>query len=658
MSNTSRFATIILLAALTLLVGRIIYIEAAAVPSFDGAMNLDVARSIAHGEGYRRNYASREPFPHEIQTGIPFILPAALVYKLVGVGVIQSQIVNILYFALLLVVAYRLVDRSSPRWTAALGALAVAATPGVSTFGFSGYGEIPALALFLAATLLYFNESKREERQSAILSGGLIGAAILTKTVMLIGAGALGLVALLSIINNGRRAAKYEVWRLATFVATAVGVVVIAETWRAGSLGGSRPWLNWWKSEAGSIFMQAGVEPTKPHSAHFATKFITHLELLSHDFKLSTWIVAAWLILSALMLVLTLCTKQKSPAVLRTSVILLAGIVYLGWWLLLTPTSKAWHRRILNGMICADLGLVMATARYVALLGTQSIKGFYKHVTRVYGIFVVVTCLVLTIKSSRDAIKSHVDPEGTAELMRTAAQVKNLPQSAYVFGIGWYSAPRVTLFSGRHILDFNDTPIPRMDETKSVYFIDGPLAPMSVWDSVESTYGVQRTPKRDFALIGPYRLQPKPLTPTGTPVERSISASANYPYMRGFNQPEGANGRWLTSDNVILLTPHEGDRFALQAYALRQDAYLYAPPVAVTVSFNNCPAPGPQVIQSRTSTTLYFPIPEVCHIEAEKPVNVRIQVNNLTNTAVTTDPRPLSLLSHFLGFVDGDRKLP
>ncbi len=37
-------------------------------PSFDGAMNLQVASSIANGEGYRRNYASREAFPHEIQT--------------------------------------------------------------------------------------------------------------------------------------------------------------------------------------------------------------------------------------------------------------------------------------------------------------------------------------------------------------------------------------------------------------------------------------------------------------------------------------------------------------------------------------------------------------------------------------------------------------
>ncbi|WP_289445403.1 hypothetical protein, partial [Klebsiella pneumoniae] len=45
-----------------------------------------------------------------------------------------------------------------------------------------------------------------------------------------------------------------------------------------------------------------------------------------------------------------------------TLAVLLIATVYLAWWLLVTPTSKAWHRRIIDGMIAADVGMVMHAA--------------------------------------------------------------------------------------------------------------------------------------------------------------------------------------------------------------------------------------------------------------------------------------------------------
>jgi len=54
--------------------------------SFDGAMNLEAARSLVEGHGYRRMYADHEAFSHAVQTRAPYILPAAAVFAAFGVG--------------------------------------------------------------------------------------------------------------------------------------------------------------------------------------------------------------------------------------------------------------------------------------------------------------------------------------------------------------------------------------------------------------------------------------------------------------------------------------------------------------------------------------------------------------------------------------------
>src|SRR4051794_38411800 len=47
------------------------------VPSFDGAMNLQVAWNLANGDGYVRFYGGESMFPDEIETSGAFIFIAA-----------------------------------------------------------------------------------------------------------------------------------------------------------------------------------------------------------------------------------------------------------------------------------------------------------------------------------------------------------------------------------------------------------------------------------------------------------------------------------------------------------------------------------------------------------------------------------------------------
>ncbi len=112
-------AVILVIAATALGIARLAAWTANYEVSFDGAMNLEVARSLAEGNGYRRLYADRSGFSHEIQSRAPYILPAAAIIKAFGVGVWQAQLANFLYVIALLVVVFVLVQR---RGVVAMGA--------------------------------------------------------------------------------------------------------------------------------------------------------------------------------------------------------------------------------------------------------------------------------------------------------------------------------------------------------------------------------------------------------------------------------------------------------------------------------------------------------------------------------------------------------
>lgn len=346
----------LLLAALCVRTAQIVVSNA---PSFDGAMNLQVADSIAQGQGYRRSYAGRETFPHEIQTGPPYILPQAAAFKLWGVGVAQAEIVNLAYLAALLLAAVGLIVRCGGRALAVFGACTVLLIPGVYEFGFYGYGEIPALALALMATLVYFRGDGAW--WPGLAAGILLACAVYTKTVMLIGAGALGLCALLELLIAWRRVKGRVRLRFAGFVGGGAMIILAVETWRAHALGGFHAWRLWWRVALRAIFMQAGVKPGLGGQTHSVLdKFAVHFQLLSHDYRMSLALTGLWLACVSVAFVVTaLWAKRGRRGGWQALTVLLIAVVYLLWWLFVTPTAKTWHRRILDGMLAADLGLVM-----------------------------------------------------------------------------------------------------------------------------------------------------------------------------------------------------------------------------------------------------------------------------------------------------------
>lgn len=620
-------------------------------PSFDGAMNLDVARSISEGEGFRRNYAERDVFPHEIQTGAPYVLPAAMVFKLFGVGIAQAQIANIAYFLLLLVATYFLVRRIGSRELALFAACTVAIVPGILEIGFGGYGEIPALALILAATAVFYRGSSAQPVLMAAITGILIALAVITKTVMLIGAGALALSIILECLVSepGQRIPQLK--RVCAVACGGLITLVAMEAWRAHALGGLAAWQLWWLDETGGIFKQAGVAPgLADHASGLISKLHLHLDQLSHDYRLAMRITALWLALLCLAWCVMLLRSPRRPGKWSTLAILTCAMMYMAWWLLVTPTSKAWHRRIIDGMICADIGMIMFAAGWIDDLRQRVFGNPVKASRWLVVILVLALPLVWLVKGSHAlALMRSPTADDTASLLETAQRVRNLPKDAYIFGLGWYSAPRVGLLSGRTILDFNDVPVARLQAGRPIYFIQAPGDSSDYLQHVRLKYDLQYTTVDGYALIRAQALTPTPLVASGANVRRHIRAGDNYPYMRGFNDAEGSSGRWLSDDNIVLLTPMAGDRFELVAYTLSVSAYRYKNTPLILVSFNGCAAPA-QASAPNKVQKFSFAIPDNCHVKAGQPVNVRIEIDNLVDVSVTRDPRPLGIKGIEIGF--------
>lgn len=669
-------SSLLLGALLAVLFARTAQIAVANPPSFDGAMNLQVAASIAAGEGYRRNYAAREAFPHEIQTGPPYILPAAAAFKLWGIGIPQAEVVNLAYLVLLLAVTCWIIAPLGGWPLALFGACTVLMVPGIHQYGLYGYGEIPALAWALAAMAIYFRG--KHDVWGGLAAGVMLSFAVYTKTVLLIGAGALGLCALLEVLTAWRNPDHGKRRRLASFIAGGTAVVVAMETWRALALDGLHGWHAWWQNEAGNIFMQAGVKPGfGKMTRSLFEKLQVHFGLLSHDYRLSLALTAFWVALVlAVAAVLVVSGWRLRRMNWLALAIVLASIVYLGWWLLVTPTAKAWHRRVVDGMICADIAVLMGTAVWLRQREGTGWSGLRPGLTLVPVIAALVLpatwlakgthTLLLAPASDKtcgwymaDAVPCGKFNPGASvpALLRVAREVRALPPDAYMFGIAWYSAPRIGLFSQRHILDFHDVPVATMQASRPVYFVQGSDTPPASLQRIRTLYDVTRTPDYAYGLIHAASLTPAPLVAGVAPVRRHIEAAEHYAYLRGFNHSEGANGRWLTDDNQVLLTPQPGDVFEMTVYAVPVDRYEVHRAPNIIVSFDGCRVPEQAAVAGQVDH-LVFTIPARCGIRAGKPVSVRIEVDNLVQSGITHDARALGVLAKSFGFVPPDSAGP
>ncbi len=430
------FAVAALLAVAGLLAWRTVH----SCPSFDGAMNLNVARSLAGGHGYGFRYDSFFAFP--AQTDGPFILPAALVFRLFGVGRVSAQAVGLLYLLAFAVLVPVLLRRTGqPAWLAAATAAACLAMPGTADYGINGYGEMPALCWMLAALLAAAHAAGHPPRPVRLfgLSGLLFGFAVLTKTAALIP------VVPAATVCAAFAAAGPRGRRLPGVAALLAGLALPLVGWelfRLLALGSVGAWRLWWQLQLGQVALQSGSTDLPLLPGPLLDRFGTRLRILSGQVGVPAPLLACWLILPGFAAAWRL-RRPASPATrLVVSALLLSTLTTFCWWLLLAPAGMIWLRRILPA-------LLLQTCLAATLLPGR--------LTRRRALLVVLLLVPqLGLLGTGLRVLWNQDPAAPdAQVQRAVALMRSLPSDSVFFGVGWWQAPVLSLFSGRTVMNFD-----------------------------------------------------------------------------------------------------------------------------------------------------------------------------------------------------------
>ncbi|MDR5757950.1 hypothetical protein [Caballeronia sp. LZ035] len=538
-----------------------------APPSFDGAMNLNTARSLLHGTGYGFFYDRFFSFP--AQTDGPFILPAALAFWIGGVTPFTTQVVNLAYvFALVVVVVTLLRRLDVPLWLALFAVMACVMTPGFAEFSMNGYGEIPMLVWFIGGLIVLLpREAEGMSDRRLFVAGMLFGVSYLTKVVALVCIAPAVLVLGCMILARPRRWAR--LFRLAAGFALPV---VLWELFRYVQLGNLHNYVDWWHYQLAQIRAQSGARPMGMQHGRIVTG-LNHLKALSNMTGVPTAALAL-LIAAPVGLGLIFAIKRSTPGRLRLGIGLLSIVcgLYFFWWIFITPEAFLWLRRIIAGLLllqCLLAAVLMVV--YVRVAGWIASRTTRPKLMTALAVPLLAVAVFgqFRLMRSGEFVSNPPRPPGYAlEMLRVAQDVKALPAGATLFGTAWWQSPVIALFSGRHFMNLAHWPIDRINAAPDKYFVTDMYSQSIDASAIQEL--LQRSSyvpvmKSDGGSI--YRLTSvrpyDPFTPNDENVAKLSSSldfsRADYAARRGIYQREADRDAWMSPRAAILLARKHED---------------------------------------------------------------------------------------------------
>lgn len=524
--------------------------------SFDGAMNMQVAHNILDSVGFATTYNHIIYFDHKVQTGAPLLLLNSLIFKAFGISSFTAQLPNVFYFLGCACLIYFLLVKLTNRWLGLLGVVAFATTPNVFKFGLKGYGEIVALFFMLAALVLYTQLEKNSVRPILLSLGiGLmLGLGFLTKTVALIIAPALTVATFLDLLCFKRIRPKYH---LIVLLAATLPLLSF-ELYKLGAMG-STDYRLWWNHEFSNITAQAGITHRFSDTNSLGAKTIKHFEILGDQFTTNLCVLGIFLLLPYLIPLYRL--KKYLSDSFTIPVIYFTSATYFVWWLCITPTSKAWGRRIINGYIIHEI-LTIITLYIFAKIIKEALSEKTNRTLTIFTSFLaytlaIVFALVASNNLSNFKMANSIE-EKKADADAVAAKIKSLPASARVCGTGWWQASVLSFLSNRMFYDISE--IPPSNKIDNLYFATDPEAWLAAKEELhevlDKTGNEVVISKNGYALYKIKRLYPfAPFTEEEKHahlLQIADFTKSDYQYVRGlYEHEEGL--RWSRQKSAVLL---------------------------------------------------------------------------------------------------------
>ena len=457
------------------------------IPSFDGAMNLQVPKNLVENGEYATDYPNYTLFDGKIQTGAPVLFPIAFIMLLFGNNFTALLTINALYIALLFVVSAFIIRRKkyASIWFLLLFMIHIF-TPFFWDYGFGVYGEISGLSLVLAGILFALKDETQvfqneKNNKNYFICGLFIGLAVLTKTVLLICFASMLLVFFINLIMR-----KMKMRQILFYIVGFIVPLLLFELYKLSQIGISE-YIHFWDAQLNAILQQAGVKKGYLDTADRGTKLFTHLNLYIKYFNI--WGIASFV---------SLCTgagvaiynffKKKELSVLDG--IWISGAVYIFWWMIITPTSKAWARRIINGNVLLTLSLVLNAAALGKLFEDKLNRKVRKISTCV---FTVLIAAVICINGySSLSKKNSYSREKVEEAAEYIIHLTEEDSTAVLCANAWYQAPIISFAAGQSFSDFYELmKYDRIDFTSSNYYLitdqyqSNPTSKLSMFESIQ-----------------------------------------------------------------------------------------------------------------------------------------------------------------------------
>lgn len=440
--------------------------------SFDGAINAQVSQNLIKNFSYSTRYDGGQVFDPSIQTGIPVIFPLALLFTLFGESFEIGLIINAFYcVSLLLAILYFIkYCLKLPNFYSLIFILLFYSTPQIFTYAFGLFGEIPTLFFIFLVIIFLFKFEETNQKKYLFLSGFSFGLAYLTKTIAFIILPSLFLFFFLIYLDRKSLKIKYK--KLITvFIFGFTPPIVLFEIFKLLSLKQVQNYLSWWKNQTIGIFQQAGVISGFQDTNGFFQKLITHLGIFASEINLHISIIIFLLLIISISVIgfLFIAIKKEKKVyrflptiVTNKTLIILFSIVltYFGWWLFITPTQKAWFRRIINGYILLEVSVIVVLffINTYILQNLNLKKNNFVKFSSIFliNLFFVVIFVLLPTKLTNFNI-SFMDSEFKKNTEKASIFMNTLPPQSKFFGFGWWQAPILSFESKKVFfnLDFD-----------------------------------------------------------------------------------------------------------------------------------------------------------------------------------------------------------
>jgi hypothetical protein len=448
--------------------------------NFDGGMNLQVAESIARGDGYTRFYDEVRLFPHEVQTNGPYMYLAVLSIELLGTTQLAYQLANLVFVAGFLAVVAFVLRRESLAVRVAGPALVLLAAPMISTYGLGGLGEVP-MTFFLLCAVAALVEGVRTPRLAPwwVLGASVAyGAALATKTFAIGAAGAVAVGGVCVLVAAPTRRLRWQ----ALLAAGGVALLPVArELHRLVTIGSLSGYRAWWADQGDSISTQSGLDSGAEGNGPVRT-FLDHMHLLSGyvDFPAELLLVVVFVPLVLVAAVVAwrwrdqgLRSTLSDPAVVLVLTVGALAASYILWWTFVVPDNKAWIRRIMPGLLALHLLYLLLVPWLVRIA-----RALWRHpesvgrsLVRLAPAAALVGVIALgvpyvSIRSWYTTGDLVAAEQAWLDANRDAAAYVQANADQRYFGDEWWSAPVVSLMSHTGFYNLGDADFCALDPAR------------------------------------------------------------------------------------------------------------------------------------------------------------------------------------------------